>query len=67
MQLSPDAINDFKAIYRTEHGVELSDAEAETMARELLTLFQTIARPLPPEHTRTCPLHRKQPSSTSAN
>ncbi len=24
MQLSPDAVKDFKAIYRKEHGVELS-------------------------------------------
>ena len=63
MQLSPEAITDFKALYRTEYGVELSDAEAEAMARELLGLFRTIARVLPPEHARRCPLHRTPPSS----
>jgi hypothetical protein len=36
MYLSPDAIKEFKAIYRAEYGVELSDAEAEEKARNLL-------------------------------
>ena len=63
MPLSPEALTDFKALYRTEYGVELSDAEAEAMARELLALFRTLARVLPPEHARRCPLHRTPPSS----
>ncbi len=63
MHLSREAINDFKAIYRKEFGVELSDAEAEKMARNLLSLFQALARALPSEHAHTCPLHREQSPS----
>ena len=54
MQLSPDAIADFKAIYRTEYGVELSDAEAEEKARRLVQLFETMAHAL----TRVPERHR---------
>jgi hypothetical protein len=60
MQLSSNAIKDFKTIYHTEYGMELSDAEAEEKARNLLALFQIIARTLPSEHAHTCLLHPKQ-------
>ena len=57
MQLSPEAIKDFKTIYHTEYGIELSDAEAAEMARNLLSLFQVIASPLPGgahKHSQSC-------------
>jgi hypothetical protein len=46
MQLCPDAINDFKAIYRDEFGVDLSDDEATEKARQLLQFFETVAHAL---------------------
>ena len=46
MQLSPDAIKDFKAIYLKEYGVELSDEEAEDKAQRLLRFFRAVARAL---------------------
>jgi hypothetical protein len=63
MLLSPDAMKEFQAIYRQEFGEDLLDDEAKTMAQELLTLFRTMARPLPPEHAHRCPVHRPSPSS----
>ncbi len=47
MQLSRDAIEEFKAIYQEEYGIALSDAEAQEMGQRLLGLFQILARPLP--------------------
>lgn len=63
MLLSPDAMQEFQAIYRQEFGEDLTDDEAQAMAQALLALFRTIARPLPPEHERHCPLHRTSSSS----
>ena len=42
MRLSKEAINDFKAIYLKEYGVELSDAEAYTKGSNLLRLMHTV-------------------------
>lgn len=42
MQLNHDDIQEFKNIYRQEFGVELSDAEAERRARQLLTFHEAI-------------------------
>ena len=68
MQLSADAIKDFKAIYHTEYGIHLSDAEATEMARNLLSLFQVVARPLPrEEQAKPCPRHCEEPSSRPTN
>ena len=48
MQLSREAIEEFKAIYQDEYGIALSDTEAQEMGQRLLAIFQILARPLPP-------------------
>lgn len=47
MQLSEQAIIEFKAIYKDEFGEEISDNEARELAADLLTLFKIICRPIP--------------------
>jgi hypothetical protein len=47
MRISKQAIEEFKAIYEEEHGATLDDREAYEAARNLLTLFQIIYRPIP--------------------
>jgi hypothetical protein len=44
-KLSPEAIIEFKLIYREECGRALSDDEAQEMALRLLRLFQILSRP----------------------
>lgn len=44
--LSDTALNEFKAIYKKEYGVDLSDAEAAALAVSLLTLMNQIYRPI---------------------
>jgi hypothetical protein len=46
-QLSHQAVEDFKAIYRDEFGQDVSDDEAQEMALRLLRLFDTLLQPLP--------------------
>ena len=55
MQLSPEDINEFKAIYRKEYGLELSDADAEEKAQHLLRLIRAIVSGLSrkPKHSST--------------
>ena len=36
------AIEEFKELYRRRYGVELTDAEAETRARNLLNLYIAV-------------------------
>jgi len=43
MKLDREDIEEFKRIYREEFGEELSDAEAERRARQLLTFYEIIA------------------------
>ncbi len=49
MKLSQEAIEEFKAIYKEEFGVLLTNAEAEEMGLRVLSLFQIISAPLPSE------------------
>ena len=42
MKLNRQDIEEFKAIYREEFGEELSDAEAERRARQVLTFYEVI-------------------------
>jgi hypothetical protein len=42
MEISHDDIQEFKKIYREEFDEELSDAEAEQRARQLLTFYEII-------------------------
>jgi len=47
MQLSKEAIEEFKEIYKKDTGKELSDQKDYEMARNLLRLFKAIYRPIP--------------------
>ena len=46
-RLSPEAIREYKEIYKAEFGVELSDAEAEEQGVRLLRLFSLLLRSSP--------------------
>jgi hypothetical protein len=46
-RLSAEAIREYKEIYKSEFGVELSDAETEEQGLRLLRLFALLLRPLP--------------------
>jgi hypothetical protein len=45
--LSREALDEFKRIYQSEFGEELTDAEAQEMALRLLHVFDLLNRPLP--------------------
>ncbi len=45
-QLSREAIDDFKAIYKDEFGNELSDDEVQEVALRLLRLFGVLQTPV---------------------
>ena len=53
MPLSPQAIKEFKAIYREDFGVVLADEEALALAASFFQLMQVIYRSLPGEHCQT--------------
>ena len=42
MQLTQEALNEFKAIYKAEFGEEISDAEALEMGTRLLRVFHVL-------------------------
>jgi hypothetical protein len=46
-QLSRQAVDEFKAIYRDEFGEDISNDEALEMALRLLRLFDLLLQPLP--------------------
>ncbi len=46
-QLSRQAVEDFKAIYRDEFGEDIADDEAQEIALRLLRLFDLLLQPLP--------------------
>lgn len=47
MEVTPEALEEFKRIYRKESGEEISDEEALEMAQRVLVFFSLIYRPLP--------------------
>jgi len=47
--LNPEAIKEFKEIYREETGKELSDSEALEMGNNLLNSFRILLKPLSEE------------------
>ena len=47
MQLSKEAIEEFKRIYKTEFGEEISDREATEKAIRLINLIRVIYRRIP--------------------
>jgi len=46
MQLSQNAINEFKEIYFTEFGENISDSEANRKGLKLLNLMKLIYKPI---------------------
>jgi hypothetical protein len=44
--VSPEALKEFKRIWKAEYGTEITDAEALPKAVALLTLFDVIYRPI---------------------
>jgi hypothetical protein len=46
-QLSREAINEFKAVYKEEFGRVLSDDEAREMALRLLNFLKFLLKPTP--------------------
>jgi hypothetical protein len=48
MNISQEAIKEFKAIYHSEYGEELTDAEAAATAERLLRLFAILLHTPPP-------------------
>jgi hypothetical protein len=51
MQLSKQAIDEFKAIYKEEFGENIDDKKAYELAVDLLNLFKIIYRPIPKHDT----------------
>lgn len=47
MSFSPAAIDEFKEIYRQDHGLTLTNQEALELAASFLSLMLAIYRPLP--------------------
>ena len=43
MKLNQEAINDFKAVYSEEYGVNISDKEAQEYGSSLLSLMKVIS------------------------
>ena len=52
MQLTQEAIDEFKQIYREEYDIALTDEQALELATSFFHLMQAIYRSLP---DRTCP------------
>ncbi len=49
MEVTPEALEEFKSIYNKEFKEEIPDDEALEMAQRVLTFFSLIYRPLPGE------------------
>jgi len=46
MKVTPEALEEFKRIYRKEFGEDISDEQALEMAQRVLTFFSLIYGPL---------------------
>lgn len=46
MRISPEALEEFKRIYKQEYGKELSDAEAYDNASMMLRLIKAVYKPM---------------------
>jgi hypothetical protein len=46
MSLPPEAIEEFKQIYKKEVGVELTDAEAVDKANRLFNFMKVVTKPV---------------------
>lgn len=45
MPFSENALGEFRAIYKKETGIEISNEEADKIARELYHLFEVLSNP----------------------
>lgn len=59
MRISDEALAEFKAIYKAEKGVDLSDSEAYEHALNLLLVMKVFCKPLPKDHK--CPACENRP------
>lgn len=50
MEITTKALQEYKGIYHKEHGIHLSDTEAEIQASNLLQLMNIIYRPIQKKH-----------------
>ena len=50
MEVTPEALKEFKKIYKDKFGEELSDDDALEMAQRVLRFFSLIYRPLPDQN-----------------
>jgi hypothetical protein len=49
MEITPEALKEFKKIYEEDYRETITDAEALEMAQRVLDFFSIVARPLPEE------------------
>ena len=54
MDISKEAIEEFKEIYYREFKERISDEEAREMGENLITLFKVICRPIPEDAKIKC-------------
>ncbi len=50
MEVTPQALEEFKKIYKEKFKEDISDDEALEMAQRVLTFFSLIYRPLPDQN-----------------
>ena len=60
MQLTQQALNEFKAIYKSEFGEDISDAEALEMGTRLMRVFHVLLE-VSREDTENEPLNDQPP------
>ncbi|MFA5208389.1 MAG: hypothetical protein WC428_07150 [Candidatus Paceibacterota bacterium] len=58
--ISEKALKEYKAIYKKEYGINLSDKEATEQATKLLSLMKVIYRPISKEDYEKFQKHRKE-------
>ncbi len=49
MEITPEALKEFKIIYEEYYKISITDTEALEMAKRVLDFFSIVARPLPKE------------------
>ena len=51
MEITPEALKEFKKIYEEDYQKTITEAEALEMAQRVLEFFSIVARPIPREWT----------------
>ena len=62
MEITPEALKEFKKIYEEDYQETITDAEALEMAQRVLDFFSIVARPLPEEW---CDIEKTIPNTQS--